>query len=223
MCGRYTLIADLGELAERFQFPVPDLDLRPRYNVSPSQDVLAVVSTSSGEREAAVLHWGLVPFWAKDSKVGYRMINAVGETVADKPAFKNAFRRRRCLVLADGFYEWRKEAGSKVPMRIGVRGWEPFAFAGLWESWTNKETGEVLRSCTIITCPPNELMAPIHNRMPVILPEGAETTWLNPAIEDSAVLKDLLVPFPSDRMEAYPVSTLVNSLRNDTPLVIQPV
>ncbi len=223
MCGRYALIADLRELAERFQYTVSDLDVRPRYNIAPSQDVLAVVSTSTHTREAAVLRWGLVPFWAKDSKIGYRMINAVGETVADKPAFKNAFRRRRCLVMADGFYEWRKDGRSKVPMRIGLKGWELFAFAGLWESWTDKGTGEVLRSCAIITCPPNELMAPIHNRMPVILPEAAETTWLNPAIEDPAVLTRLLVPFPSERMEAYPVSTLVNSPKNDTPLVMQPI
>ncbi|MSQ40945.1 MAG: SOS response-associated peptidase [Dehalococcoidia bacterium] len=202
MCGRFTLIADLGELAERFQFPVPGLEFRPRYNVSPSQDVLAVVGTSAGNCEAAALHWGLVPFWAKDSKIGYSMINAVGETVADKPAFRTAFRKRRGLVLAGGFYEWRKEADSKVPMRIGLRGWQPFAFAGLWESWTDKETGDVLRSCTIITCSPNELMSPIHNRMPVILPEAAASAWLNPAIEDPAVLTRLLAPFPSDRMEA---------------------
>ncbi len=149
------------------------------------------------------------------------MINAVGETVAEKPAFKNAFRRRRCLVLANSFYEWKKEAGSKVPMRIGLKDWEPFAFAGLWESWTAKGTGEVLRSCTIITCAPNELMAPIPNRMPIILPEAAEATWLNPAIDDSAVLKNLLVPLSCEAMEAYPVSTLVNSSKNDTPLVIQ--
>ena len=145
---------------------------KPNYNVAPTHNVAVV--TNESERQIEFQRWGLIPFWAKDMKTGFKMINARSETLLSNGAFKHAFKRRRCLILADSFYEWKKEDGIKIPMRIGLKDWEPFAFAGLWESWTNKETNEEVRSCTVITCHPNDLVAPIHNRMPVILPENAE-------------------------------------------------
>ena len=221
MCGRYILTQQLGFLAERFDFPIGELEYRPNYNVAPSQQVLMV--TDDGERKAEHVRWGLIPFWAKDPKIGFKMINARAETVATSGACKHALKRRRCLVLADGFYEWKKEAGSKTPMRIGLKDWELFGFAGLWESWRDKESGQEVRSCTVITCPPNELIAPIHDRMPVILPERAEAAWLDPAQEDTEALQSLLVPYPSELMTAYAVSPLVNSVKNNAPECIQPV
>ena len=214
MCGRYTLAAEAWELAERFGFEVPDWAYKPNYNAAPSQQV--VIVTNEGPRRAEMVRWGLVPFWAKDIKIGFKMINARAETVATSGAFKHALKRRRCLVLADGFYEWKKETGTKIPMRIGILGWEPFAFAGLWESWTNKESGEELRSCTIITCPPNDLIEPIHDRMPVILPERAESVWLDSSLEDADTIQEFLVPYPAGEMESYIVSDLVNSVKNNT-------
>lgn len=167
------------------------------------------------------MRWGLIPFWAKDPSVGYRMINARCETVATSGAFKHALRHRRCLIPADGFYEWKKEAGSKIPMRILLKGGEAFTFAGLWETWKSPE-GQTIESCIIITCGPNELMAPIHDRMPVILPEKVEATWLDSGTEDPAQLLPLLVPYPSERMKAYRVSPLVNSPKTDSPACIVP-
>ena len=219
MCGRYTLASYLGDLAERFEFEVPTFAYRPRYNIAPSQAVLAV--TSSSDRQAKMMRWGLVPFWAKSLSVGYKMINARVETVDTSGAFKHAFRRRRCLVLADGFYEWKKDDGTKTPMRIVLKNREPFAFAGLWETWKSPDEEEV-ESCTIVTCPPNELMEPIHDRMPVILPEEAEDIWLDGSVDDTDQLKSLLVPYSAEGMEAYQVSTLVNSPKNNDPQCIQP-
>ena len=221
MCGRYILTQQLGFLAERFDFPIGDLEYRPNYNVAPSQQVLMV--TDVGGHKAENVRWGLIPFWAKDTKISFKMINARAETVTTSGAFKNALKRRRCLVLADGFYEWKKEAGSKTPMRIGLRGWESFGFAGLWESWRDKESGEEVCSCTIITCPPNELMEPIHDRMPVILPERAEAAWLDPAQEDLQALQSLLAPYPVKLMTAHAVSPLVNLVKNNVPECIEPV
>ena len=161
MCGRYSLILTIGELQNRFEFDGERLGYAPAYNIAPTQNVLTVVG---GE----YMRWGLIPLWAKDMSIGSRMINARSETVAEKPSFRNALRRRRCLVLADGFYEWQRVGKSKRPMRIVMRSGEPFAFAGLWETWKDPE-GTVIPSCTIITTTPNDLLRPIHNRMPVIL------------------------------------------------------
>ena len=162
------------------------------------------------------MRWGLVPFWTKDLSVGYRMINAKSETLALRPAFRTAYRKRRCLILADGFFEWKKDGKAKIPMYIFLKSHEPFAIAGLWESWT-APSGDTIRSCTIITTEPNSFIESIHNRMPVILPEEAEALWLDPLTEDPDLLKPLLLPLPAGSMESYPVSTLVNSPKNATP------
>ena len=226
MCGRYSLSANRQQLTETFtNFEFPD-DLTPRYNIAPTQPVAAVANNSQGKVE--FFQWGLIPTWAKDPTIGSRMINARAETLAEKPSFKTAYKRRRCLILADGFYEWRSvpksdgQGQTKIPMRIHLASGQPFAFAGLWESWrTPDET--MLLSCTIITTTPNELMATIHNRMPVILPRQAYEQWLDPSEQKSAQLQPLLKPYPAEEMTAYPVSTVVNNPRNDLPECIKPV
>ena len=220
MCGRYTLSSDFHDLQIRFSFRGLDLGYKPRYNIAPTQQILAV--TNEGETEAQFIRWGLIPSWAKDPKIGNKMINARGETVAEKPSFRTALRKRRCLILANGFYEWRKDGTNKVPMRIVLKDEEPFAFAGLWEVWKSPES-EWTRSCTIVTTTPNSLIEPIHNRMPVILPQEAEATWLNPSIEDSNVLTSFFQPFPAEAMEVYEVSTAVNSPRNEDQSCIERV
>ena len=214
MCGRFSLAVDQQELEERFSFKGSDLRLVPSFNVAPAQSVLAIID--NGGNLACSMRWGLIPSWAKDAKIGSRMINARAETVAERPSFRVAFRRRRCLVPADGFFEWTKRGSARRPMRIVMRSGEPFAFAGLWESWQDP-AGERVLSCTIITTDPNSLISPIHNRMPVILSREAEPFWLDRDTEDTAVLSELLVPYPAEEMEAYEVSTLVNSPRNNGP------
>ncbi|MBN1319034.1 MAG: SOS response-associated peptidase, partial [Anaerolineales bacterium] len=182
------------------------------------------VIPNNNKNQVEFFQWGLIPFWAKDAKIGYRMINARSETLAEKPAFRTAYRRRRCLVLASGFYEWKSIKGqkTKVPYYIQLKNREPFAMAGLWEVW-NSPDGSVIPSCTIITTRPNELVEPIHNRMPVILPSEAYELWLDPAEKKAADLDSLLQPMSSKEMAAYPVSILVNSPNNDTPECIMPV
>ena len=204
-----------------FPFDIGGLAYKPRYNVAPTQQVLTY--GSQGHQTAEFMRWGLVPFWAKDLSIGNRMINARAETVATSNAFKTPLKRRRCLVLADGFYEWKKEAATNTPMRITLKSKQPFGFAGLWEEWTNKETEEAVRSCTIITTEPNELMEPIHNRMPVILPREADEVWLDEGIDDPDRLTPLLQPHSTGEMEAYAVSTLVHSMKNEDPGCIIPV
>jgi putative SOS response-associated peptidase YedK len=167
------------------------------------------------------MRWGLIPFWAQDPKIGYRMINAVGETAAAKPAFRAAFKRRRCLVLADGFFEWRKEGKSKIPTYIFLRSREPFAFAGLWETWKSPE-GETIRSCSIVTTKPNDFIAPIHNRMPVILSQETEPLWLDPMTEKADTLTPLLTPSPAEWLDSYVVSSVVNSPKNSGRECIEP-
>ena len=217
MCGRYTLIADIGDLAQRFEFDGADFSYDPGYNIAPTESVLTVKNIEG--REAALMRWGLVPFWAKDLKIGARMINARAETVAEKPAFRNALKKRRCLVLADGYYEWQKTPTGKRPFRIIMRSGEPFAMAGLWETWKDPQ-GNVFPSCTIITTAANDLLSRIHNRMPVILPRELEEGWLDVANNDSAFLTSILIPSPNDTMDAYEVSTMVNNARNDSPEII---
>ena len=220
MCGRYSLVMDLSVLAQRFEFDDAGLSAEPAYNIAPTQQVLTI-REGEGGREAAFMRWGLIPPWAKDMSIGARMINARAETVAEKPAFRSALRRRRCLVLADGFYEWQKLPGSKAkrPMRITLRTGEPFAFAGLWEEWHNPD-GAPIQSCTIITTMPNELLAPIHDRMPVILSRDAEPLWMDASVGDPDLLSALLRPYPVEAMDAYEVSPLVNVATNDTPEVL---
>jgi putative SOS response-associated peptidase YedK len=190
---------------------------------------VAVVA-NDGQNKIDFFVWGLIPSWAKDPAIGAKMINARAETLAEKPSFKTAYKRRRCLVLTDGFFEWRvahpskggSRGGVKTPMYIQLKSQEPFAFAGLWESWRSGE-GDHILSCAIITTQPNELMAPIHNRMPVILPRQAYSQWLDPAEQSAGQLQHLLVPYPAEEMTAYPVSKLVNSPKNDLPDCIQPI
>ena len=222
MCGRFTLRAPASVLAEQFAiFEIPDL--KPRFNIAPTQPV--TVARLSGDeqaptRQVATLRWGLVPSWAKDPAIGNRMINARSETVAEKPAYRAAFRRRRCLVLADGFYEWQRAGRAKQPYFIRMRDDSPFALAGLWESWEGPDHSHV-ESCTLLTTEPNELVEPIHNRMPVILAPDDYDRWLDPSIQTPDPLRRLLAPYPSEPMEAYPVSTHVNSPAHDDPKCIE--
>ena len=220
MCGRYSLIADLGELARRFEFDGDWLTFDAAYNVAPTREVLTVVGGET--RRAGYMRWGLIPHWAKDASIGSRMINARAETVAEKPAFRDALRRRRCLVLADGFYEWMRAGGTKRPMRIVMRSREPFAFAGLWSVWRDPD-GNRIPSFAVITTTANDLLRPIHDRMPVILLRDLEDLWLDGSIYDPAALYSVLKPHPGDEMEAYGVSSLVNSVANDGPEVIEAV
>jgi putative SOS response-associated peptidase YedK len=221
MCGRFTLTTDPDRLAEHFSFRAANVSYSPRYNIAPSQSVLTIID-DEGEHRAGFLRWGLIPSWAKDASIGNRMINARAETVAEKPSFRRALQKRRCLVLADGFYEWRKEGRTKTPMFITLKSREPFAFAGLWETW-KPPTGDPVHSCTIITTSPNSLMATIHDRMPVILPHTAESLWLDRTVTDPQALLPLLTPYAPELMEAYAVSPLVNSPRNDNAACIEPL
>ncbi len=222
MCGRYTLVrlADLTDLFPWITDNVPDS--APRYNIAPTQPVLAVANDAPDRYD--YFFWGLVPPWAKDTSVGSRMINARGETLAERPAFRNAYRRRRCLIPVDGFYEWKKSPdpkGKKTPMYVRMKSREPFAFAGLWETWTSPD-GSPLRSCTIITTSPNQLMSTMHDRMPVILPREKFDAWLEGGERSPEELDPLLVPYQDDAMEAGPVSTLVNSPKNEGPGCVAP-
>lgn len=221
MCGRYTTAAALGPLTKAFPFVhFPDA-LPLHYNVAPTQAVPVIASDNA--EQVQFFQWGLIPSWAKDPAIGNRMINARAETLAEKPSFRTAFKRRRCLVLADGFYEWRKEPrGAKTPFYFRLKGREPFAFAGLWEEWTDPATASPLRSCTIITTSANEMLKPIHERMPVILHRVDDRSWLSPETSPQD-LTQLLAAYPADAMEAIQVSTLVNNPRNDMPECMQPV
>lgn len=219
MCGRYMLTTPVDALRQLFMFAERP-NLQPRYNVAPTQDVPIVRRTREGTgRELILVRWGLVPYWADDPKIGNRMINARCESVARAPAFREAYRRRRCLVPADGFFEWQKEGRTRQPLLVRRRDRAPFAFAGLWERWP-QPAGGVLRSCTIITCPPNELVAPVHDRMPVILDAADFERWLEPEVVDG---RTLLRPCPADWLEAFPVNPRVNSPANDDPDCIAPL
>ena len=186
----------------------------PRYNIAPTQSVLTV--TNTGQRQGELMRWGLVPFWAKDLKVGPRMINAVGETAASKPAFRAAFKTRRCLIPANGFYEWQKSGNRKIPRYFYPKNGEPMAFAGLWETWNSPE-GQIIRSCTILTTLANELIQPLHNRMPVILSEETQALWLDPLTENPKTLEPLLIPAPEGFLTSHPVAEMVNSVWNQGP------
>jgi putative SOS response-associated peptidase YedK len=219
VCGRFSLTISEEMLKQYFPFEFPEKVL-PRYNIAPSQEVLAVVS--DGEKiTGKMLKWGLVPYWANDPKIGFKMINARAETVDEKASFKHAFKKRRCLVLADGFYEWRKEGNKKIPYRFTLKSERPFAFAGLWEKWDKH--GDSMYTCTIITTKANELVKEIHERMPVILPKEWEEVWLDPAIDDTEYLKTLLRPYPAEEMKMYEVSTAVNSAKNDVEECVKPI
>lgn len=222
MCGRFTQTASPEVIARQFNISRPLL-VTPRYNIAPSQPIAAIrIDPETAMRALVMLHWGLIPSWAKDPKIGYQCINAKAETVAEKPSFRSAFKKRRCLVVATGFYEWQVRGRIKQPMWIGLQNHAPFAFAGLWEHWQPPE-GQPLETCTILTTEPNDLMAPIHNRMPVILAPTAYDQWLDPQFQHTDSLKALLRPYPSDALTAYPVSALVNNPRHDVPQCLEPV
>lgn len=219
MCGRFTLTVSPDQLQTIFELSEPPpAELGPRYNIAPTQPVAVI--TNQAPRKLELFKWGLIPSWAKDPKIGNSLINARGETVAEKPAFRAAFKRRRCLILADGFYEWKKEGKTKTPMYIQLKDGAPFALAGLWEVW-HAADGSNVPTCTIITTTPNKLMESIHDRMPVILPPKAYATWLTPDELPAAEAQALIQPFAASKMKARAVSTLVNNPRVDNPLILQ--
>ncbi len=223
MCGRFTLTASPEALQRQFSWlNIPaGVQTAPRYNIAPSQPVAVVAN--SGENRLDYFQWGLIPSWAKDPKIGYKLINARSETAAEKPTFRAAFRRRRCIIFTDGFYEWHQIAGEekKQPVYIHMKNGEPFAFAGLWERWYSPQ-GDDLLTTTILTTSPNSVVAPYHNRMPVILDEAHFETWLVPSEMPQDELQPLMRPYQNEsRMEIYLVSRDVNSPRNDHPSLIK--
>ena len=221
MCGRFTLTLDPAQLRQAFPWlHVPEeATFTPRYNISPTQPVAVV--PNDGKHQLDFFSWGLIPSWAKDPEIGSRLINARAETLAEKPSFKNALKRRRCLIPADGFYEWKvsPDGKSKIPHYIRFSSGQTFAFAGLWDLWAAPD-GSILKTCTIITTLPNSLISPIHNRMPVILPRESYLRWVEPGEVNPIIIKELLAPFPQDQMEAYVVSRGVNDPKNDNPALV---
>lgn len=222
MCGRFSQGTPPEILAQLFQ--LADLpSWTPRYNIAPTQLVPTVVVTSEHpSRQFRTWRWGLIPSWAKDPSIGSRMINAQAETASVKPSFRAAFRRRRCLVLADGFYEWQQLGRRKQPFHVRMRDGSPFAFAGLWEHWKGPD-GAAIDSCTLLTTEPNDLIRTFHHRMPVILDPQEYDLWLDPSIQEPDRLHPLLRPYTSEELAAYPISTRVNNPANDTPDCIQPL
>ncbi len=216
MCGRFAFYSPSEAAAALFGVS-GSVDIGPRYNIAPTQYVAAVRNAADEERELVTLRWGLVPFWAKDPSIGNRMINARAETVAEKPSYRNAYKHRRCLVLADGFYEWRRQGDVKTPYYISLASGEPFALAGLWENWTDKETGESLQTTTLITTEANDFMMPLHHRMPVILEGGTATDWLAGSRD---LLDDVAAITPS--LQAWPVDRRVNNARNEGEDLVRP-
>jgi len=220
MCGRFSMFTYIKALKDQFKIDDILTSIEPRYNIAPAQKIATVVQYES--RQLVEMKWGLVPSWAKDSKIGNRLINARAETVATKPAFQSAFKKRRCLILADSFFEWQKSGDVKTPMLIRLKSEETFAMAGLYEYWKMK-SGKTLESCAIVTTAANEFMKPIHDRMPVILRPENEDSWLDSELQEVQEVTRLLEPVDFDLMESYEVSTYVNSPRNQDSNVIRPV
>lgn len=222
MCGRFAFYSPTEAITELFGIADPP-DIVPRFNIAPTQFVPVVRDDEDGKREISMLRWGLVPFWAKDKSIGNRMINARAETLAEKPAYKEPFKKRRCIIPANGFYEWRKQGSVKQPYFIGLGGDTPFGMAGLWARWRDKDNNdETLESFTIITTTPNEVVAPLHNRMPVVLSPDNYTSWLSPDCNDISALQELLVPAPSEGFTFWPVSRRVNNARNEEADLVVP-
>jgi putative SOS response-associated peptidase YedK len=224
MCGRFTATFEFSDMRVRWNLD-RDLPLyKPRFNIAPEQTspTIPVIVRHKGGNECRLMHWGLIPSWAKDPSIGNQMINARAESLTEKPAFKDLVRSRRCIIPADGFYEWRKEGKRKVPMWVHLKTKEPFAFAGLWDVW-RKPDGKRVESFTIITTEPNELVRPVHNRMPVILRPEDEEQWLDVSRTSFAKAKSLLKPYPDELMDAHDVSPVVNSGKYDGPECVQPV
>jgi putative SOS response-associated peptidase YedK len=206
------MFSEKKEIEERFQLKI-DIPISKRYNIAPSQQILAITQEDE-ERKANLFRWGLIPFWSKDPSIGNKLINARAETLDEKPSFKHLIKRKRCLIISDGFYEWKKEEGKKQPYFIHMKSRKSFALAGLWDAWGDKD--DCVYTCTIITTVPNDLMKPLHSRMPVILDEEQEKIWLDSHITDPAYLKTLLNPYSNHSMDAFPVSTMVNNPKNDS-------
>ena len=220
MCGRLIQMTAGEPLAEWFELPaIPAVT--PRYNLAPSQPVGVIRVAAEGQREWVALRWGLVPAWSPEPRTAYSTFNARAETVADKPTYRHAFRRRRCLIPADGFYEWRRVGKRKQPYCIAPTDDELFAFAGLWERWERDET--VVESCTIVVTTANATIAPLHDRMPVILARADEALWLDPALTDPAILQPLLVPCAPERLRVWPVGTAVNRPSSEGPDLMTPL
>jgi putative SOS response-associated peptidase YedK len=222
MCGRFTLHQSPEDIITRFLINNIPFEFIPRYNIAPSQLIPGLYTDHHGQRRITLFKWGLIPSWAKDEKIGFKMINARAESLMEKPAFKNLITGRRCVIPADGFYEWQQIEGGKQPKRILLNTEEPFGMAGLFDSWKSPD-GRIVNSCTIITTRPNELISPIHDRMPVILNKKTEEIWLNPSIQDAKYLQSLLEPYDAEQMKVYSVSSLVGNPRNDEPTCIKEV
>jgi len=222
MCGRFVGYRHLNELKEYFPIDRANCEVTANFNIAPSQEILAIFN-NQGENSLDKFHWGLVPFWAKDPSIGNRMINARAETVGEKPAFKNAFLKRRCLIPADGFYEWKGTKGQKQPMFIILPDKKPFAFAGLWETWDKNDPQFPYRSCTIITTEASEAIRDIHHRMPAILKPEAYVNWLDPTKQDATALKKILKEDLLSQLISYQVSKRVNSTRNNDSSCIDPI
>jgi len=224
MCGRFKLSASGAKIVQAFRI-ASHIDLLPRYNIAPGQDIATIRwQPETKERGLVMLRWGLVPAWAKEAKIGYSLINARAETLTEKPSFREAFRKRRCLIPADGFYEWRQvNAKRKQPYAITMKDSCIFAFAGLWEQWQDKVTGEIIESCTVITTAPNEICAPIHDRMPVILAPQNYAAWLGEESATQDQLTSILKPYPADRMTTYPIAPQIGTAKNDSPLLAEPM
>jgi putative SOS response-associated peptidase YedK len=220
MCGRFVRSSSLADVADYFNVDQPSFDIEPSYNVAPTQEIIII--NNRGVKQIVKCHWGFVPSWAKGISIGNDMINARAETVAEKRSFKAAFRKQRCLVIANGFYEWQKDKKLKVPVYISLKSGNPFGFAGLYNVWVSPD-GEKICTCTIITTEANDLLASVHDRMPVIIPRDKEDLWLNPSTEDIDVLMALLRSYPSEEMETRIVSDRVNSPRVNAPDNIRPV
>ena len=220
MCGRYAFFSPAEAVKRTFALDLSP-ELVPRYNIAPTQSVPALRVAEERSRSLVMLHWGLVPRWAKERAIGNRMINARSETLAEKPAYRDAFRRRRCLVLADGWYEWQAAAGGKQPWFIRLRDPCPIAFAGLWERWKDPAGGELLESCTIVTIDASESIRRIHDRMPVVLPEQSWDRWMDPAYTDTEALANTLGPYDSKALQAWQVSRLVNAPKNEGAKLIE--
>lgn len=220
MCGRFARSSKPDVIMREFGIKKTLISPEPSYNIAPSQDI--AVLSSQGEKQLVACRWGFIPSWAKDPATGYKLINARSETVAEKPAFREAFLKHRCLVIADGFFEWQKGEKKKTPYYVHLISRRPFGFAGLYHAWTSPE-GHVICTCTIITTEANELLAQVHDRMPVIIPKEKEDLWLDPDMHDQDVLRGLLRPYPAAEMEMYPVAPNVNSPKFNTPEVLKAV
>jgi putative SOS response-associated peptidase YedK len=220
MCGRFVLASTFPAIAQEYNIDLTPSEFNPSYNIAPGQNIFLIIHDKS--LRLIQCRWGFVPAWSNDHSVGYKMINARAETVSEKPAFKSAFKKHRCLIVADGFYEWRKKDKRKFPVYIHLKSGKPFGLAGLYNSWASQE-GEQICTCTIITTRANTLLEPIHNRMPVIIPKEKQDLWLDPEVQDKTIVLPLLEPYPSDEMKAYEVSPRVNSAGYNSPKNIKPI